>query len=160
MSYSRGPEHTNNTGSATPEATDRKTPQRNQPHANGPHSRHFGRPEKCLENSHEGRGNSRNPVLLSAALWYAGRGIPVFPLRPGSKNPAVPKREGGRGYLDATTDPEQIRRWWSRWPLANIGIPTGERSGLLVLDHDAYKPEAISREDLERKHGPIPKTLT
>ncbi|MDP9486219.1 MAG: bifunctional DNA primase/polymerase, partial [Actinomycetota bacterium] len=38
--------------------------------------------------------------------------------------------------------------------------PTGERSGLLVLDHDAYKPEAISREDLERKHGPIPKTLT
>ncbi|MDP9478026.1 MAG: bifunctional DNA primase/polymerase, partial [Actinomycetota bacterium] len=92
---------------------------------------------------------------MSAALKYAEREKPVFPLRPGGKEPLT-----RRGFKDATTDPDQIRRWWKRWPEANIGIPTGERSGLLVLDHDAYKPEAISREDLERKHGPIPKTLT
>ncbi|MDP9486109.1 MAG: bifunctional DNA primase/polymerase, partial [Actinomycetota bacterium] len=90
-----------------------------------------------------------------SALKYAERKKPVFPLQPGGKKPLTP-----RGFKDATTDPEQIRRWWERWPEANIGIPTGERSGLLVLDHDAYKPGAMSREDLEREYGPIPQTTT
>lgn len=92
---------------------------------------------------------------MSAALKYAKRDIPVFPLRPGGKKPLTP-----RGFKDATTDPEQIRRWWKRWPEANIGIPTGERSGLWALDRDAYKPGAMSREALEREHGPIPQTTT
>jgi predicted transcriptional regulator len=97
---------------------------------------------------------------LSAALKYAERNIPVFPLRPGGKKPAIPKSKGGRGYLDATTDPDQIRRWWTRWPNANIGIPTGERTGLLVLDVDAEKNGFTSLDALEKKHEPLPETTT
>lgn len=153
MGYPRGPEHTNNKGSAKPAASRRNLTQPTQSPAKGPLIHKSKRLEKCLDNSRRGPG--KRPALLSAALKYAERGIPVFPLRPGGKKPLTP-----RGFKDATTDHDQIRRWWRRWPDANIGIPTGERSGLLVLDHDAYKPGAISREDLERKYGPIPKTTT
>jgi hypothetical protein len=38
---------------------------------------------------------------------------------------------------DATTDAAVIRRWWSKWPTANVAIRTGVVSGLLVLDLDA-----------------------
>jgi putative DNA primase/helicase len=38
----------------------------------------------------------------------------------------------------ATSDEEQIRRWWTKWPRANIGINCG-MSRLLVLDADTYK---------------------
>jgi hypothetical protein len=60
--------------------------------------------------------------------------------------------------VGASTDPGQIRRWWSRWPEANIGIPTGERSGLLVLDIDDHG--FTSLDALEEEHGPLPETLT
>jgi hypothetical protein len=52
----------------------------------------------------------------------------VLPLRPGSKEPA-----SEHGLLDATTDPERIEAWWSRWPEANIGIRC---DGLFLLDID------------------------
>jgi hypothetical protein len=74
--------------------------------------------------------------LLDAALRYAARGWHVFPLSPGTKVPAIPKAEGGRGFYDATTDEATIRAWWQRWPRANIGIRTGAESGLLVIDED------------------------
>jgi hypothetical protein len=69
-------------------------------------------------------------TVLSAALDYAGRGIPVFPVRPDNKLPLV------KWKLGATTEPETVRAWWRRWPLAMIGFPTGARSGWVVLDVD------------------------
>lgn len=36
----------------------------------------------------------------------------------------------------ATTDPDQVVTWWSKWTTANIGIQTGELSGIVVLDFD------------------------
>ncbi len=62
------------------------------------------------------------PGNLDEALAYAKRGWAVFPLRPSSKFPLIPKDEGGRGCLDATTDEQQIRAWWTRQPDANIGL--------------------------------------
>ena len=41
-----------------------------------------------------------------------------------------------RGLHEATIDANQIREWWARWPDANIGIRTGARSNLVVLDID------------------------
>lgn len=73
--------------------------------------------------------------LLAAALAYAGRGWAVFPLAVGDKVPLIPKKEGGNGCLDATTDPAQIRAWWTANPQANIGITAGA-SGLLLVDVD------------------------
>ncbi|MDW8263881.1 MAG: bifunctional DNA primase/polymerase [Gemmataceae bacterium] len=66
--------------------------------------------------------------LVSAALRYAELGYPVFPCVPGGKRPLV-----ARGFHEATTDPEQIERWWKEHPQANIGLPT---AGLVVLDLD------------------------
>jgi hypothetical protein len=62
------------------------------------------------------------PFMLGYALEYAARGIPVFPVVPRGKRPLT-----AHGLKDATTDPDQVREWWSveRWPEANLGIPTG-----------------------------------
>jgi len=87
--------------------------------------------------------------MLKAALSYARRGWPVFPCEPGGKRPLTPK-----GHLDATTDPRRIVTHWSRTPDANIGVVTGSRSGLLVLDAD----DPISLETLELEHGKLPTT--
>ena len=42
-----------------------------------------------------------------------------------------------RGFLDASADLDVVAGWWRRWPEALIGVPTGERSGSVVLDLDA-----------------------
>lgn len=64
------------------------------------------------------------------------RGWPVFPCSWETKTPSRPKRDDGRGYLDATTDPEKIAELWRRWPGALVGIATGAVSGISVLDID------------------------
>lgn len=75
--------------------------------------------------------DSDSDHLLKAALWYARTyGWPVFPCKPGGKDPLT-----RRGFKDASTDPEQIRAWWRRWPSANLGIATGA-PGPVVIDID------------------------
>lgn len=91
------------------------------------------------------------PELLSAALDHAASGRRVFPVhssvdgrcscpaaadcdRP-AKHPRIKDWQ-----KRATTDPATIRRWWSEWPDANIGIPTGETFD--ALDIDGAKGEA------------------
>lgn len=66
--------------------------------------------------------------MLTAALRYAELGYRVFPCAPGDNKPATE-----HGFKDATTDAEQIERWWSEIPEANIGIAS---EGLLVVDVD------------------------
>jgi Bifunctional DNA primase/polymerase, N-terminal len=73
--------------------------------------------------------------FLTAALDLAGRGMYVFPLKPGEKIPALFKDWEGR----ATTDPARIERCWSAGAF-NIGIACGP-SRLLVVDLDTPKPE-------------------
>jgi hypothetical protein len=90
--------------------------------------------------------------LLRGALIYAGRGIPVFPCEPWGKRPLT-----AGGFLEATTDEARIRGWWGRWPNANVAIPTGVRSGLLVLDVDAGEgTDSVALLELSR--GQPPKT--
>jgi hypothetical protein len=69
--------------------------------------------------------------LGQAALEYARRGWRVFPCQPRGKVPLV---DGG--FKAATVDAEQIRSWWEKWTLANIGIPTGLTSTFAALDVD------------------------
>jgi hypothetical protein len=90
--------------------------------------------------------------LLKGALVYAGRGIPVFPCEGGGKRPLTVE-----GFLEATTEEARIRGWWGRWPNANVAIPTGEHSGLLVLDVDSGEgTDSVALLELAR--GQAPKT--
>ena len=91
--------------------------------------------------------------MLKAALAYARRGVPVFPCEPGAKRPL--RRNG---HWDATTDPRVSERWWKRWPRANVAVPTGKKSGVVVLDVDVDDGGLESLEKLERAGAPAPKT--
>lgn len=104
----------------------------------------------------------RVSALMRAALSYAEKGWPVFPLAPGGKLPLFSKEEGGRAYLDATTDLDQIREWWRAHPNANIGIATGAASGIWVLDSDKHGSDDgdASLALLQEQFGSIPETLT
>jgi hypothetical protein len=56
------------------------------------------------------------------------------------------------GLKDATSDPAQVKAWWSKAPNANIGCATGE--GLVVVDMDGPNGQA-SAQELE-----LPETAT
>jgi hypothetical protein len=71
-------------------------------------------------------------TTLRQALAYARRGWPVFPCQPGRKIPATT-----HGYLDATTDEQQITGWFTGHPDRNLAIATGA-PGPDVLDVDQH----------------------
>ena len=110
--------------------------------------------------------------MLEAALYYANVGWPVFPVWGSTEEGGCACRKGldcprpakhpitDRGFKDATTDRETIRRWWTRWPQANIGMPTGRRSGLLVIDVDSGKEGFENLAALIHCYGEWPETLT
>ncbi len=86
------------------------------------------------------RVNAYRQLILDSALWYAGRGYPIFPVNE-AKKPLV---KWGKGEDDhpnlrqrrATCDDVTVRLWWAKWPLAMIGLPTGRAGGFVVLDVD------------------------
>lgn len=61
-----------------------------------------------------------------------------------------------RGFKEATNDPAQIQKWWTKFPDSNIGIATG--SGLVVIDIDGAAG-AQEFKELVAAHGPPPETL-
>ena len=79
-------------------------------------------------------------------MALASAGIPVFPVAVNGKQPLT-----RHGFHDATTNLAQIRHWWSSTPGANIGMPTGTASGLVVVDVDVHGPAngyvALDRAD-------------
>ena len=91
--------------------------------------------------------------LREAALKYAAQGLRVFPLRPRDKRPLT-----RHGHLEATSDPEQVDRWWTAKPEANIGIANGD--GLLVIDVDAGSEGEAALAELESEIGRLPTTRT
>ena len=95
-------------------------------------------------------------VSISAALALAGDGYRIFPLVPGEKLP-----DTKNGCLDATQDEEQIRQWWRRRPLPNVGVATGH-GGLVVLDvdHKDGRDGPASLKLLEQRLGELPLTRT
>jgi hypothetical protein len=65
------------------------------------------------------------------ARTYANSGMPVFPCNADNKKPLTE-----HGFKDATTSSQIIDQWASKYPNALVGIPTGERTGVTVLDFD------------------------
>jgi hypothetical protein len=118
------------------------------------------------------------------ALHYAiEHGLPVFPIwhlaihKDGRlscgcgdfRGPCVQpgKHPNGllvkHGHLDATIDPERIRKWWQAGavprPIPNIGIPTGA-SGITIIDVDPRNGGDKSLTELAVQHGEMPPTWT
>ena len=106
-----------------------------------------------------------NSDAFKAASAYAGRGLYVFPVHgitaaglcdcnaqdcgsPG-KHPLTQ-----RGCKEATIDEGIIRKWWTRWPRANVAILTGAQSGVIVLDVDGPDGETFLKGMV------VPKTPT
>ena len=89
--------------------------------------------------------------LRRHAEYYAKLGLRVFPCN--GKVPATP-----HGCKDATTDLDQIARWWGPGSTYNIGVATG--NGLVVLDADVGEGKWGDEElaALEDQHGPLPDT--
>ena len=89
------------------------------------------------------------PRCLTAALEYANRGWPVLALTPNAKIPVSDQTLQPNGSLSASVDPEHIKALFNTYPLANVGIATGERSGLTVLDLDGKEAaEALAEAGL------------
>ncbi|MBU4232565.1 MAG: DUF3987 domain-containing protein [Desulfobacterales bacterium] len=114
---------------------------------------------------------STNP-FFDAALDYARQGLAVIPLhwpenggcscgKPDCETPAKHPRwhklDLEHGANSATTDEKIIRKWWLRWPKANVGIATGQVSGLIVVDID---PRNGGDKSFEKLPGIMPLTPT
>lgn len=106
--------------------------------------------------------SSNHTMLLQHALWYAKKGLFVIPLcwpvwdqdelcfvcgcgRCKSTKDVGKRPLLGSCYQTYRADQEQIRKWWSRWPSANIGILL-EPSELLVVDLDSQE----AREEVQQ----------
>lgn len=89
---------------------------------------------------------------VSEAIAYAEKGLAVFPVwgifdgqcgcnDPGCKSPGKHPITP-QGFQDATTNIQTIKVWWAKYKGSNIGIATGELSGIIVLDVDG--PEGLA----------------
>lgn len=85
--------------------------------------------------------------MKQAALQYAKMRWPIFPCN-SLKEPLT-----DHGFHDASTDPDKIEAWWSKYPTANIGFSPGARN-LTAFDLDP----GSSQEDLSEHLKGMPET--
>ena len=110
------------------------------------------------------QANPERPIpMLSKALDYARRGVPVFPCHPAPPRAKQPLT--AHGVKDASRDEAVIREWWGRWPDAMIGAAMGTPSGVFAVDPDRPKEEGdpdglAAWNALVAQHGDIPHTHT
>jgi predicted P-loop ATPase len=88
---------------------------------------------------------SASTEILTAALDYAKRNIPVFPCDPATKKPLVEN-----GFYAATIDLVTIKDWWRQFPRAMIGIPTGSASQIFVVDADVDSERGNGHDTLKK----------
>jgi hypothetical protein len=94
-----------------------------------------------------------SPCYLAAAA-YGAAGLHVFPCGPDK----ISLVKWGAG---ATTDLDQIRRWWTHWPDAMIGMACGP-SGIVAIDIDVKDGRNgwVAIAERTREWGPLPDTRT
>lgn len=109
--------------------------------------------------------------MLTDALSYAAKGWRVLPVHYPTNDgrcscgqsgcPAVGKHPLIGGWTDdATTDREQITRWYKSWPKANIGLAFGSESGIVDIEVDPRSGGDKNLPLLEKKLGKLPATLS
>ena len=97
----------------------------------------------------------------AAALRYAALGWEVFPAPAGQKKSHKSEEHSGAKW-GKTTNPEEIRRDFRKWPNANVAIVTGATSGIFVVEADTVEGHGVdglaSIKALEAENGPFPET--
>ena len=92
---------------------------------------------------------------LAAALEYCRRGWPVLPIKAHDKRPLL----AWEPFQRTPPDEVAIRKWFARWPDADVGILTGAVSGLVVLDVDAQHQGLESLSRIEAAWSALPPTV-
>jgi hypothetical protein len=92
---------------------------------------------------------------LAAALDYLRRGWAIVPAGERAKRPIVRWQK----FQHEMPAEEQVRRWFERWPAANLAVVTGEISGVVVVDIDPKHGGESSLEAMQARHGHLPKTV-
>jgi hypothetical protein len=70
--------------------------------------------------------------LFDAAIDYAKRGFSVIPIKCKDKKPLIAWEQ----FQHRLVTEAEVKTWYLAWPEANVGIITGEISGLVVIDLD------------------------
>jgi hypothetical protein len=116
---------------------------------------------KCEEAMNQAMSQAIN--LEDEAVSYAARGWLVFPAPPGQKKSYKSAEYSNGQRWGATSDADEIRRDFARWPDANIGIPTGPANKIFVVEADTKQGHGVdgiaSLKQLETDYGPLPETL-
>ena len=103
------------------------------------------------------------PMVAAALSYAAWRDWHVFPVPPGTKKSYKSERFSGGRNWGATTDAKEINRDFKRWPKAGIGIVTGPKSGIFVVEADTLEGHDVDGltaiKELQKKHGELPHTL-
>lgn len=95
---------------------------------------------------------------MQMALALAERGFRVFPCKAGSKEPATKN-----GFHDATTDPDQIRLWFSKQPNLNLAVATGPQPNginLVAIDIDVHKGGGETWQEVKERLPECPRHET
>ncbi|HEY7119674.1 MAG TPA: bifunctional DNA primase/polymerase [Tepidisphaeraceae bacterium] len=112
------------------------------------------------------------PVELAIGHWagaYGHRGLAVFPLHTieaghcscGAARCSSPGKHPiaslvPHGVLDAETHAATIAQWWAVYPDANIGVATGDASGVVVIDVDLRGEDTF--DHLTERYGELAPT--
>ncbi|WP_105188493.1 DUF3987 domain-containing protein [Pseudoalteromonas sp. T1lg48] len=104
-----------------------------------------------------------NTSMLDAALFYASKGLAVFPLHhkiadgmcscndPDCKSIGKHPRIKN-GLTAATTDENIIQYWLKAFPNCNLGLVTGARSGIFAIDVDTKQDGLRAWETFKDDH--------
>jgi hypothetical protein len=107
--------------------------------------------------------DSREPCITAALRYAKERGWLVFPAPPGEKKSYKSAQYSDGSPWGATNDLNQIRRDFTRWTRAGIGIPTGPENGFWVIECDTPEGHDVdglaALQALEAEHGTLPPTL-
>ena len=113
--------------------------------------------------------------MLAHALNYAEAGYRIFPCHypiltknstpacscnaPASKPCKIGKHPMIRDWPSlASSDPDQVKKWWTTRPDSNIGMLTGAPNGFDVLDEDPKDNGDLALLERTTRYGELPPT--
>lgn len=109
--------------------------------------------------------------IAESAMRLRSRGWAVVPVhrvgrdgrcscgRAGCPSPGKHPRIRWERWTGELPDPEQVDEWFRRWPDSNLGVVTGQTSGVAVIDVDPRHGGDRSLERLEKRWLGIPETV-